>query len=492
MAAKLASQPDPNAKTLVMKFGGTSVATPAAMAQAAEIVRDSLAEWPRTVVVVSALAGVTNMLLDTARQAASGDLSSLYQVEERLRQLHDAIADELLGPASPVNEPARCTQVKQEVRHLINSFSNLCQAVGVLGEATPRALDAISGLGERMSVRLMTAILESLGVAAQLVEATQVIVTDTNFQNAHLELEATRQRTQQVLGPLLARGFVPVVTGFIGATPEGVPTTLGRGGSDYSAAVLGAVLPADDVWIWTDVDGVMTADPRQTPEARTIPVLSYREIAELAYFGAKVLHPKTIRPVVDAGIGLRICNTFHPSHPGTRLVSDSQLQEKNGTIKAVTGIQHQRLITVEGRGMLGVPGVAARTFAAVASTGTSVPLITQASSEQSICFSVPTEAATAVAKALETAFARELTNHDIDQIVVSGETAIVTAVGAGMMMTPGVAGRLFSALGRAGVNIVAIAQGSSEAAVSMVVAQPDLDSAIRAVHALIVEKEESQ
>jgi aspartate kinase len=174
------------------------------------------------------------------------------------------------------------------------------------------------------------------------------------------------------------------------------------------------------------------------------------------------------------------------------LVSDSQLQEKNGTIKAVTGIQHQRLITVEGRGMLGVPGVAARTFAAVASTGTSVPLITQASSEQSICFSVPTEAATAVAKALETAFARELTNHDIDQIVVSGETAIVTAVGAGMMMTPGVAGRLFSALGRAGVNIVAIAQGSSEAAVSMVVAQPDLDSAIRAVHALIVEKEESQ
>ena len=174
-------------------------------------------------------------------------------------------------------------------------------------------------------------------------------------------------------------------------------TTLGRGGSDYSAAIIGAVLPADEVWIWTDVDGVMTADPRIVKDARTLPEITYSEIAELAYYGAKVLHPKTIRPVVDAGIGLRICNTFNPSHPGTRLIANAtnNLKPRNGKqiVKAVTAIRKQRLVTIEGRGMLGVPGVAARAFAAVASTGTSVPLITQASSEQSICFAVPSETA---------------------------------------------------------------------------------------------------
>ena len=193
---------------------------------------------------------------------------------------------------------------------------------------------------------------------------------------------------------------MPVVTGFIGATPKGVVTTLGRGGSDYSAALVGAVLPADDVWIWTDVDGVMTTDPRLVPEARTIPELTYREVSELAYFGAKVLHPKTIRPVIDAGVGLRVCNTFHPDHPGTRLVADDH-STVHGQIRAVTAIKGLRMITVEGRGMLGVPGVAARTFTAVAATRTSVPLITQASSEQSICFAVPTEATERVIEALE-------------------------------------------------------------------------------------------
>jgi aspartate kinase len=483
-------------KTLVMKFGGTSVGSAEAMAQAAGIVRETVREWPRCVVVLSAMSGVTNLLLDSAQKAVTGDLSYLFQAENRLRQMHLTTAEQLLGENSQANDAARCSQVKQEINHLIAYFTNLCQAIAVLGEATPRALDAVASLGERMSVRLMAALIETYGIPAQMVEATQLIVTDDHFQDAHPDFPATQKRTRQVLEPILAKGFVPVVTGFIASTGGtaaggGATTTLGRGGSDYSAAILGAVLPADEVWIWTDVNGVMTADPRLVPQARTIPDLSYREISELAYFGAKVLHPKTIRPVVEAGIGLRICNTFQPEHPGTRLSYNGQANSEvlfRNPLKAVTAIYGQRMITVEGRGMLGVPGMAARTFGAVASTGTSVPLITQASSEQSISFAVPAEASQRVVTALQDAFTQELSNQDIDRIWASEEAAIITAVGAGMSLTPGVAGKIFSALGKKGINILAIAQGSSEVATSLVVSRPDAEKALRSIHDLIIEQ----
>jgi len=284
---------------------------------------------------------------------------------------------------------------------------------------------------------------------------------------------------------LLDDGMIPVTTGFIAATPKGVVTTLGRGGSDYTAALIGAALPANDVWIWTDVNGVMTTDPRLVPEAQTIPELTFREISELAYFGAKVLHPKTIRPVIDAGVGLRICNTFQPAHPGTRLVADNHLPV-HGQVKAVTAIKGLKLITVEGRGMLGVPGVAARTFSAVAATGTSVPLITQASSEQSICFAVPTESTEQVLAALQKAFAHEIANQDIDRVWATEELVIITIVGAGMRSTPGISGKVFSALGNVGVNIIAIAQGSSEVAISLVVDGASITPALQAVHRLII------
>jgi aspartokinase/homoserine dehydrogenase 1 len=235
----------------------------------------------------------------------------------------------------------------------------------------------------------------------------------------------------------------------------------------------------------------MTTDPRIAPEAVTLPEISYGEIAELAYYGAKVLHPKTIRPIVEAGIGLRICNTFNPSHPGTRLIANGHSNSKDHkpekVIKAVTAIRKQRLVTIEGRGMLGVPGVAARAFGAVASTGTSVPLITQASSEQSICFAVPSETAPFVLDALEKAFIHEIEDQDIDRVWSTQDVSIVTVVGAGMRHTVGVAGKVFSELGNHGVNVLAIAQGSSEVSISLVVDTADTENAVKALHGLIVQ-----
>jgi bifunctional aspartokinase / homoserine dehydrogenase 1 len=468
----------PDQATLVMKFGGTSVGSIKAMTLATQIVRDACQDWPRLVVVASAMSGVTNQLLDQAGRALRGDVTTSFQAAENIRKLHFEVIDAL------VSSPSKKEQVRQEINALLTTFINLCQAIAVLGEATPRALDAVGGLGERMSVRLLAAILESAGVRADFVEATQLIVTDDNFQSAHPDFQATALQTRHVLGPLLEKGIVPVVTGFIAATSSGVTTTLGRGGSDYSASILAAALPANEVWIWTDVDGVMTADPRLVPDARTISEISYREVSELAYFGAKVLHPLTIRPVIEAGIGLRVCNTFNPSHPGTRLVSRSN-GNAEGAIKAVTAIRGLSLVTVEGRGMLGVPGMAARTFGAVAATGTSVPLISQASSEQSICFAVPIESAAKVVNALEEAFAGEIARRDIDRIWASGEVVIISVVGDKMRSTPGVSGRVFTALGAQNVNVIAIAQGSSEVSISLIVDAEDTARAVRSLHELI-------
>ncbi|MFQ5614932.1 MAG: aspartate kinase [Anaerolineales bacterium] len=466
--------------TLIMKFGGTSVGSAEAISQVVEITRQARADFDHVVLVASAMSGVTNLLLKGASAAVAGDMQTVYQAAAEMRAKHYTAA------AALIPNPGFGVQLQTEIERLAASFVSLCQAIGVLGEATPRALDAVASLGERMSVRLLAAALDANGIPAKYVEATQLIVTDENYQAAHPDFDATTARTRQVLPPLLERGVIPVVTGFLAATPDGVTTTLGRGGSDYSAAILGAALPAGEVWIWTDVDGVMTADPRIVPEARTIPALTFREVGELAYFGARVLHPKTIRPVIEAGIGLRVCNTFNPEHPGTRILSNSEAANVGaGIIKAVTAIRGQRLVTIEGRGMLGVPGVAARTFQAVAKTGTSVILITQASSEQSICFSIPAGATAQVISALEHTFAAELAQRDIDRIWATGETVTVTVVGAGMRYTPGVAGRIFTTLGDNGVNVIAIAQGSSEAAISMVMDAADMEVAVRALHGLI-------
>jgi bifunctional aspartokinase / homoserine dehydrogenase 1 len=470
-------------KTLVMKFGGTSVGSVDALIKATQIVKDARADFARVVVITSAMSGVTNLLLDSAALASQGKVDSLPSAESTLKEKHFTAADALIQ-----DENLR-EATKQEISDLIFSLVDLCKAMAVLGEASPRAMDAVASIGERMSIRLLGAVLESAGVKAKAIASTEFVVTNAHYQNAHPDFKATTEKTRALLNPLMDAGIVPVTTGFIGATPEGTITTLGRGGSDYSAAIIGSVLPADDVWIWTDVDGVMTTDPRIVKDAKTLPEITYSEIAELAYYGAKVLHPKTIRPVVDAGIGLRICNTFNPSHPGTRLIANvpSDSKARNGqVVKAVTAIRNQRLVTIEGRGMLGVPGVAARAFGAVASTKTSVPLITQASSEQSICFAVPSESAESVINALQSVFASEIEDEDIDRVWMTEDVSIVTVVGVGMRHTPGVSGKVFSQLGNNGVNVLAIAQGSSEVSISFVVVSADTEDAVKALHKMIV------
>lgn len=467
--------------TLVMKFGGTSVGSAEAMRSTGELIRRTRDERGPVVVVASAMGTkpvkVTDLLLQGAYAAAEGDERGYRHAAQTLRQVHRELIEELL-----VTESER-EAILAENSRFIDHFEELCRAVLVLRELSPRALDAISAMGEQMSVRVLAAHLREQGEEATALDATELIVTDDNFQSAAPLMDETKERTQSCLTPILSSGGIPIVTGFIGATAEGTTTTLGRGGSDYSAAILGKVLDADEVWIWTDVDGVMSADPRLVPEAVTIPSLSYREIAELAYYGAKVLHPKAIRPCVENGIPLRIKNTFNPPSPGTVIVPDNGHAE-NG-MKGVTAIEELSLLTVEGKGMMGVPGIAARTFGAVARKQVSVLLISQASSEQSICFAVPVAAAGDVADAVEEEFAEELKRRDIDRVWAMHPVSIVTVVGNGMRGTPGIAGRIFGALGQHGVNIIAIAQGSSECSISLVVDGADTADAVRHIHKMI-------
>ncbi len=461
-------------RLITMKFGGTSVGSPEAITQVKDIVHDTLSTAENVLVVVSALSGVTNLLKEGLVYAASGDEAGYRRVTEALRERHREVIDSLLD--------GEADSLLASSNELIGGYLRFCESVHVLGEAPPRALDYTMGLGERISARLVAAALRQHEIKSQAVDATELIVTDDHFQNAAPLLDLTGAKVKQGLDPLLDEGIVPVVTGFIAATVDGISTTLGRGGSDYSAALLGAILDSDEVWIWTDVDGVMSTDPRIVQEARSIERLTYKEVGELAYFGAKVLHPKTIRPVLEAGIPLRVKNTFNPAHPGTLIVPNDLASDR--PVKAVTVIREMSLITVEGKGMLGVPGFAARTFGAVARTGKSVLIISQSSSEQNICFVVPRAASGVVVDALREEFVLEIARRDIDQTTSRDDVAIVTVVGAGMLETPGIAGRIFTATGSNGVNVIAIAQGSSECGISLVVTDDDADLAVQAIHTL--------
>jgi aspartate kinase len=465
-------------QTLVMKFGGTSVGSVEAYQQVIQIVADAKKDWQNVVVVISAMAGITNLLIDSAEQASQSNDHCYEQAAQTLQKRHQEILNSL------VVDQSLKEQTQHEIDALITNFSNFCQAISVLGEATPRAMDAVISLGERINVRLLSAILQSAGIQAQYVESFQCIITDRHFQSARPDLAETKKRTQSIIQPLLKENTVPVVTGFIGATPEGVITTLGRGGSDYSAAIMGISLDADAVWVWTDVDGVMTADPRMVKDAQTLPELTYSEVAEMANFGAKVLHPKTIHPIIQEDIDLRVCNTFNPQNPGTMITSDDDMNE-GGKIKAVATIRDLKLITIKGYGMLGVPGVASRILSAVAKTRASVPLITEASSEQSICFAISVDLADAAIAAIQTEMAAEIANKDISSVSATGEVVIVTLVGPGIRNTVGVAGKIFTTLANHQINVISISHGASDLSLSLVVQIEDLEKAVNALHTLI-------
>ncbi len=459
---------------IVMKFGGTSVGTGERIAKVGRIakqVSDRVGMPP--VVVVSAMSGVTNNLVRAATTAASGDADTFRAIRSELQQKHE------LAIAECVTDAEGAQVVRGQLTTLLTWFENLCQSIYTLGELTPRGLDAVSGLGERISARITAAAMRSQGLAAEAVEATELLITDDTFGNATPLFDESTQRTRARLLPLISAGVVPVVTGFICATRAGIPTTLGRGGSDYTATILGRCLPADEVWIWTDVDGVMTADPRIVPDARTLVTISYSEVAELSFFGAKVLHPKTIQPVAELGIPVRVLNTFNVDHPGTLVRKEVSTEP---LVKGITAIRDLSLVTVEGRGMQGVPGVAGRVFTAVARSGASILMITQSSSEQNICFLVRSVDTPAVVKAVEREFELEIMHGDVDHVGSQSNVSIIAVVGAGMRGHPGIAARVFGALAKNEISIISIAQGSSEYNLSLVVGNGDVDVGVRAIH----------
>jgi aspartate kinase len=466
--------------TLVMKFGGTSVGSVDAINQAADIILDCAKEWDRLVVVVSAMSGVTDALIGSAQTAVSSDDESAFRaiIADLCAKHYDTIKALL-----PEGDDRK--QVLSTVDNLLDELGALCHSIHILGEITPRAMDTITSMGERMNARTVAAVVRHKKAKCQAIDATELIVTDDKYQNAVPLMEKTLARIRERLVPVLEAGVIPVVTGFIGATEEGVTTTLGRGGTDYSAAILGSCLDADEVWNWKEVDGVLTTDPRIVPDAQVIPELSYSEMGELSYFGAKVLHPKTVLPLIQRNIPLRVKNTFNPTFAGTRIVREVA-DEARGKIKAVTAIKGMSMVIVEGRGMIGVPGIAARTFSTVAGQGANVLMIIQASSEQSICFLIPTQNVTAVIEALEEEMERELARKDIDRISSRDNVVIVTAVGAGLRDTPGISAQVFGALGQADINVVAIAQGSSECGLSLVVAAADAVDAVRQIHSQVI------
>ncbi|TMG55295.1 MAG: aspartate kinase [Chloroflexi bacterium] len=453
----------------VLKFGGTSVASPTALQRVAEIVKGVKGE---RIVVVSATAGTTDALIASARSAEMGDAHQAQETVLRLAGEHKNLAADALGFES--------ADVLKEIADLTERADALLQSVAILRECTARTLDAIVSYGERISAPIVAAVLEHRGVKAEALSAEGLVITDDAFGHANPSLEETRARAVKELAPRLKYGSVPVVTGFIGSTAEGVTTTLGRGASDYSAAILAAALHADELLIYTDVSGVMSADPRIVKGARPLTTLSYAEVAELSYFGAKVLHPRAVLPAVEANIPVRILNTFAQSDAGTTITKKAD--QDGSVVKATTSLGGLGLITVQGAGMSGVPGFAARVFDTAAAERVSVMMISQSSSENSICLVVPDEATDRLRKALERMFNAELRRHDVERIEVERPVAIVAAVGEGMRGTPGVAARVFGALGKASVNVVAIAQGSSELNISLVVMDKDREKAVRLIH----------
>jgi aspartokinase/homoserine dehydrogenase 1 len=458
---------------LVMKFGGTSMGSAERIRVAAAICTERKAQRP-VLAVVSAMSGVTDLLLGALRHAEADDEAGIESSIQSLSDRHEKTCHELLS------EPARCGRAMAGIRDLIADFRRIAHGMLMLGDRPPKSVDEAIAIGERLSALMIAEYLEASGIPARAVNARDVIVTDAVFGNATPIMEATRQKAATVIEPLLAEGVLPVVTGFNGATVDGRPTTLGRGGSDFSASILAAVLDASELWIWTDVDGIMSADPRSVKEARVLDALTYNEAAELAYNGAKVLHPRTLAPLIERQIPVWSKNSFHQEHPGTRIVPTV---DAPAGPRAVTSIANVALVSIE-PASAAVSGtrLMARALEALADANAEVLALSSSSYRQSFCFLVRKEELSAVMKSLEADLALELTHGYLKPIAVDDNVGLLALVGEGMRGTPGLAGRLFQAISEQNVNIIAIAQGSSELTISIVVRRDGLERAIQAVH----------
>ena len=465
----------------VLKFGGSSLATSDRIRGVVRIVLDQARSEP-VIVVVSAFQGITNQLIDAARLAERGDRK--YEHEwEAIAKRHRAAIDDLVGPRR-----GRPTRTRTDA--LLAELRDALHGIQLLGHCPPRALDVVASFGERLSALIVAAYVARFR-PARFADAREFVVTDDQFTHANVIFSKTNRIARRYFAPLVRSGrrrVIPVVTGFIGSTVDGRTTTIGRNGSDYTAAIVGAAIGVDVIEIWTDVDGVLSADPRAVPAAFVLPQISYEEAMELSYFGAKVLHSAAIAPAVEKSIPLLIKNTFNPSAPGT-LISKTT-SDQGHPAKGISSVGDLTLLTIRGLSMVGVPGIAERLFRALAARQVNVILISQASSEHTICFAVQTLDAAAAVQAIHQEFRFEFHNRLTAVDEKSGQM-IVAVVGDGMKGRPGVAGEVFGALGRNNINISAIAQGASERNISCVIDASQQVRALNAIHQAFFETRKS-
>jgi aspartate kinase len=453
-----------------MKFGGSSLSTGSRVKSVARIV-ERFHEGNRVAVVVSALGETTDRLVEIGEYARKGDLRRARAIASRLENSHLRIAKSVRGRIGGPGESA--------VEGLLQDLKRTVEGISQLRELTPRSRDYLLSIGERLSAPIVTEAFVRAGMKARSFTGGEAgISTDENFGEARPLQEVTFHQVRQRLDPLLTKGVIPVVTGFVGATLEGSITTLGRGGSDYTATLLGAALGADEVWIWTNVDGLMTADPRIVKNARILPRVSFGEALELSYFGAKMMHPRALQPAAQKKIPVRIKNTLNPKGDGT-LVSADETDNGRKAVKAISMIPDVGLVTVGGSSMMGAPGVAAKVFQTLGSSGVNVMMISQGSSEATISCAVTRNDVDRAVRALQLAL---LGQGFVDRVSEEKDACIVAVVGSGMKGTPGVAARLFAAVAKRKVNVRMIAQGSSEYNVSIVVSKSEGAEAVKAIH----------
>lgn len=454
----------------VLKFGGGCLRDLESCRQILEVVRRARRGRGEILVVVSALYGVTNRLIEAVQAAARGKQPQVRKILRAVRAQHEELATELLTKSLLAATIQRLTELCGEIEIL-------CDSVASLRECSPRSQDRCIGYGELLSATLVAALFSAAKLRAQPIDARTLLVTDDHYGNAAVDLDATRARLQTAHPAW--RGTIPVITGFIGATRDGIPTTIGRNGSDYTAALIGALLRADAIELWHDVDGVMSADPAVVPDAFPLPTLTYAEAMEMAYFGAKILHPRAVIPAINANIPLYLRNIYNPDFAGTCVTTEAA---GSGSVKGITAIRTMSLLSLEGAGMIGVNGVAARLFGALADAHINVTLISQGSSEQSICCVVQRADAQRACAAVRTAFREEFARGLIRSVESRDDIVVVAVVGGGMRGTPGIAATLFGALGKNKINVIAVAQGSSELNISLVVHETDCAKALNVIH----------